>query len=106
MTAYILDVKDLPKFEYFQLSENVRPFARQAILDAEIKGIKRSIASARLLAKQNVNKLVNDPYHISRILRSMNHLRSLSDVNRLEKFIDSNWCSFLADGTYIYYFAD
>ncbi len=104
MIANAQDVKTLPKFEYFNLPEQSRPNAREAVLNEEIKSLNRKIAIALQLAKQNINLLINQSscYAISALVRHKAHIQRLTnDVKRLEGNIDDNYCIFLEDGTYV-----
>ena len=104
MIAYAKNVLNLPKFEYFQLSESVRPTARQAVLNEQIKAVNRLLKDTRTVAKQNINTLVNDRHHIAKILRHKKHIQNLTnEMKRLEGNIDDNYCQFLEDGTYVLY---
>lgn len=102
-TVSAKNVRDVPKFEYFHLPESVRPAARQAVLDEEVKAVNRSMEEIRTVAKQNINLLIGNRYlnirNIQRHKRRINDL--VSDVKRLEGNIDDNYCQFLADGTYV-----
>lgn len=105
-TVNIRAVSDKPLYEYFQLPETARPAARQSIIDSDKAEICRAMTAARELSKSNINAAVNDKYHISRILRRTQHFKTLTDVVKLERYIDANLCKFLIDGTYVRYWGN
>ncbi len=97
------NVTHLPHFEYSQLAESVRPVARQAVLDEEIKAVNRSISELRELSRTNIHSVIGNRYNnVQNILRRKRHIHNLStDLTRLEGTIDDNYCQFLEDGSYI-----
>lgn len=104
----MLHYKQLPLntdlFQYNDLSSDAQVKARQEVLDVEKKAIAKKILEVRLKLKVNINSLVNDKVYIPSILRHKDLIKNLgNDATKCAKFIDSNFCNFLSDGTYITY---
>lgn len=86
-----------------QLSDEAKIKARLGLIEHGQHHLAAKIAIAKELFKNNLHIAINDKSHISRLVGSMNLIKTLSNIVKSDALIVANLCNFLADGTYIYY---
>ncbi|WP_243211101.1 hypothetical protein JQ760_028315 (plasmid) [Klebsiella pneumoniae] len=88
---------------YQDLSPAAKTVARSRVVAFEEAQYKKSVAHL----KQNrpassINTLVNDPYHIQRVVNRLQAVRKYQRASQheVERCIEENLCMFDADGRY------
>lgn len=89
-----------PFLTFDQLSDTAKTKARRALRLNWEQSRSREIAKCKA---RGIHARVNDLYHISRILNTIETIKKLRDDAQLDKNILGNLCPFLSDGTYITY---
>ncbi|EIZ1086035.1 hypothetical protein MPI44_004583 [Klebsiella oxytoca] len=88
---------------YQDLSQAAKAFARLRVLAFEEEQYKKSVAQLKKnRPASNINALVNDPYHIQRVVNGLRALRRYQRASQheVERRIEENLCMFDADGRY------
>jgi len=103
-----MNYKNLPKgteiFEYDNLSDEAKAFARQEILNSDLKHLSKEIETFKNKVKENVHVGVNNISKLPYFIKRKKHIqKTRSNLRYIESYIIQNYCNFTKQGVYITY---
>lgn len=103
-TVRAKDIVGVHRLQYHELSNDAAKRARQAVINAEIRGFERELAAAEIRAETNIHSAINKAGRIDGLMHRKWIIRKMqTDKDWLERMIEGNLMHFLNDGTYVRY---
>lgn len=100
-------VKGQKLYTYDELSDEAKRVAGEEVIRSFKFAHEDQISTAKQDFKSNMNRAVDDEYHIKRIKNAKDNLDKITrDQKYLKSVIEQNNLRFLEDGTYVTYFLD